>query len=106
MMIRLASALVSILINGATIPSAVAQCGSPQEVAMTRMRWAAIRGRLDRTADHDTACRAYAASFYELVTMRQAVAGCIRDADHGRDIAALDSEIDAFNDLLASRCSG
>ena len=42
----------------------------------------------------------------ELVTMRQAVAGCIRDADHGQDIAALDSEIDAFNDLLASRCSG
>jgi hypothetical protein len=106
MKIRLASALISIVINGATIPSAVAQCGSPHEVAAPRLRWAAIRSQIDRAADREAACRIYATSFYELVTMRQAAAGCIHNADHGQDIAALDSEIDAFNDLLASRCSG
>ncbi|WP_284260320.1 hypothetical protein [Bradyrhizobium iriomotense] len=97
---------MSIALNGATIPTAVAECGSPHQVTAPRLRWTAIRSQIDRAADREAVCRIYAASFYELVTMRQAAAGCIHDADHGRDVAELDSEIDVFNDLLASQCSG
>jgi hypothetical protein len=105
-MIRLATVLASIVINGATIPAATAQCTSPLDISATRTRSAAIRSQLDRAADHEVVCRAYAASFYELVTTRQEVAGCIRDAKRDPDITALDSEIDIFNDLLANRCGG
>jgi hypothetical protein len=48
-------------------------------------------------------CRAYAASFYESVTLRQTAARC---ADGQRNLAVLDSEVNAFNDLLATRCGG
>jgi hypothetical protein len=37
------------------------------------------------------------------VTLRQAAARC---ADGERDLAVLDTEINAFNDLLATKCGG
>jgi hypothetical protein len=52
----------------------------------------------------ETNCRAYAASFYESVTLRQAAALCERGADQARNLVVLDSEIDAFNNLLATKC--
>jgi len=61
-----------------------------------------VRSQLTKATDHETACRAYAASFYESVTTRQAAAGCTGDAV----ITALDSVINAFNDLLATKCGG
>jgi hypothetical protein len=48
-------------------------------------------------------CRTYAASFYESVTLRQAEASC---AGGERNLAVLDAEINAFNDLLATKCGG
>jgi hypothetical protein len=42
-------------------------------------------------ANHDIACRALAASFYESVATRQAAAVCAHDADHDRHISAIDS---------------
>jgi hypothetical protein len=38
---------------------------------------------------------------YESVTLRQAAARCV---DGERNLAVLDSEINAFNDLLATKC--
>jgi hypothetical protein len=55
-----------------------------------------------QATDREAACRVYAASFYESVTTRQAAAGCTGDAD----ITAIDADINAFNDLLATRCGG
>ena len=53
------------------------------------------------------ACRrtsaAYAASFYELVALRQ-MAG--QRVDGAQVLAALNSVINAFNDLLATKCGG
>lgn len=106
MMIRFVILFASIAINGSTIPAAAAQCTSSHEIAATRMRWAAVRSRFDGAADHEAACRAYATSFYESVTTRQEAGGCIRDEEYNRDITALDSEIDAFNDLLSTQCGG
>src|SRR2546430_3700974 len=85
---------------GAT--AAASPCTSPTAIAATRTHWAAVRRQFSKATDREAACRAYAASFYDSVTTRQAVAGCTGDAD----ISALDSEINAFNELLATRCGG
>jgi hypothetical protein len=100
MMTRLAILLTSATITASTIPAAASQCASPTQIAAVRSHWAAIRSDFSRASDHEAACRAYATSFYEMVTTRRAVAGCVGDTD----ITALDSEINAFNDLLATRC--
>ncbi|OKO76036.1 hypothetical protein [Bradyrhizobium sp. AS23.2] len=63
-----------------------------------------VRSTPTGSLDKDTTCRAYAASFYESVRMRQATAICAHDIDHQRALAVLDSEVDAFNNLLATRC--
>jgi hypothetical protein len=102
MMIRLAILLMSATINASTIPAAASQCASPTAIAATRTHWAAIRSQFKTASDHEAACRAYAASFYESVTTRQAATGCTGYPD----VTALDSEINAFNDLLATKCGG
>jgi hypothetical protein len=102
MMIRLVILLTSVTISASTLPAAASQCASPTAIADTRTHWAAVRSQFNKATDREAACRAYAASFYETVTTRQAAARCTGDAD----ITALDSEIDAFNELLATKCGG
>jgi hypothetical protein len=99
MMIRLAILLTSATINASTVPAAASQCASPPAIAAIRTHWAAVRSQLSKATDNEAVCRAYAASFYESVTTRQAAVGC-------PDISSLDSEINAFNDLLATKCGG
>ena len=106
MTIRLFILLSLATINASTIPVAASQCASPAAIAVTRTHWAAIRNQFTSATDHEAACRAYAASFYDSVTTRQAASGCILDPGHDQEIATLDSEINAFNDLLATRCGG
>jgi hypothetical protein len=101
-MIRLAILLTSATINASTVSAAASPCTSPTAITAIRTHWAAVRSRFSKATDHEAACRAYAASFYESVTTRQAAAGCTDDAD----INAIDAEINAFNDLLATRCGG
>jgi hypothetical protein len=105
-MIKIAILLMSATVNASTIPAAASECASQTAIAATRTHWAAIRNQFNNATDQAAACRAYAASFYESVTTRQAVAGCIRDTGHDQEITALDSEINAFNDLLATKCGG
>jgi hypothetical protein len=62
-----------------------------------------VRSQPANAAGNQKACRAYAASFYQSVTLRQAAA---RYADGERTLALIDTVINAFNDLLATKCSG
>jgi hypothetical protein len=87
-------------INASTSPAVAAECTS-MDIDASRTRWATLRSQPDHGADSEKTCRAYAASFYESVTLRQAAAGCV---DRERNLAVLDSEINAFNDLLAKKC--
>jgi hypothetical protein len=102
MWIRLAILLTSATVITTAVPAVASQCTPPNAIAATRTQWAAIRNQFSKAADREAACRAYAASFYESVTVRQAAAGCTG----GADITALDSEINAFNELLATKCGG
>ena len=102
MNIRLAIVLASAAFNACTFPAAASQCAAPSTIAAIRTHWAAVRGQFSNATDRGAACRAYAASFYESVTTREAASGCPGVAD----IGALDLEINTYNDLLATRCSG
>ena len=84
----------------ASIPAVAAECTN-RDINATRTRSATVRSQPANAADNEKACRAYAASFYESVTLRQVAA---RYADGGRTLALLDSVINAFNDLLATKC--
>jgi hypothetical protein len=103
-MMRLAVLLVSAVINASTVPAVASECASSRDIDALRARWATLRTQPTKTADNEATCRAYAASFYESVTLRQATALCNRDMDQTRHLVVLDSEIDAFNNLLATKC--
>jgi hypothetical protein len=90
-------------INASAVPAIAAECTSTKDIDASRSRWETLRSQPTREADKVKACRAYAASFYESVTLRQAAATC---ATGERIIVALDSEINAFNELLATKCGG
>jgi hypothetical protein len=81
-------------------------CGQASELATARLRWEAARRNVIDPAFRDKNCRTYGMQFYEAVTARQAVSSCPGSADHQRDLALLDSEIDAFNKLIATQCGG
>lgn len=87
----------------ASIPAVAAERMSTKDIDATRTRSATVRSQPANAADNEKACRAYAAAFYESVTLRQAAA---RYADGERALALLDSVINAFNDLVATKCSG
>ena len=76
MMIRLFILLTSVTISAFTLPATASQCASPTAIAATRTQWAAVRSQFNKATDREAACRAYAASFYETVTTRQAAARC------------------------------
>jgi hypothetical protein len=105
-MIRFAIFFGALAINMSTIPAFASQCASPSEVAASLTRWATIRRQFIQATNHETACRVLAASFYESVATRQATAACVHDAVRNQDVGVLDSEINAFNDLLSAKCSG
>jgi hypothetical protein len=100
---RLIVLIASVAINASAIPAVASECASNKDVDTSRARWEMLRSQPAKAADRDKTCRAYAASFYESVTLRQAAAKCL---DGERFLAAPNSEINAFNDLLATKCGG
>lgn len=88
-------------INASTIHAVASECTLNKDIDASRSRWATLRSQPVNATDNQKTCRAYAASFYESVTLRQAAARCV---DRERNLAVLDSEISAFNDLLATKC--
>ncbi len=100
-MMRLIVLIASAAINASAIPTVASKCTSNKDIDASRTRWATLRSQPANAADNGKTCRAYAASFYESVTLRQAAARCV---DGERNLAVLDSEINAFNNLLATKC--
>jgi hypothetical protein len=98
---RIAVFIVSAAINASTIPAVAAEHISNKDIDAAH-RSATVQSQPANATDNEKTCRAYAASFYESVVRRQAAAGRV---DGDRVLAALDSVINAFNDLLATKCS-
>jgi hypothetical protein len=97
---RIAVLIASLAINAFTIPAVAAECTSMRGIDASCTRSAAVNGQ---PADKENTCRAYAASFYQSVMLRQVAAS---RADGARVLVALDSVVNAFNDLLGTRCGG
>ena len=100
---RLLVLITSVAINASALPAAAAECTSIKDIDASRSRWELLRSQTVKAADRERVCSVYAASFYESVTLRQAAASC---AAGERNLAVLDIEINAFNDLLATKCGG
>jgi hypothetical protein len=102
---RIAVLIASAAINASTIPALAAECNSNRSIDASCARWATVQSQpASAAADKEKSCRAYVASFYESVMLRQAAANRV---DGAQVLAALDSVINAFNDLLATtKCGG
>jgi hypothetical protein len=98
---RITVLIASALINASTIPGLAAESTSNKDVNPVLAVSATVHGKPANATDNEKTCRAYAASFDESVMRRQAAAGRI---DGARVLTALDSVINAFNDLLATKC--
>jgi hypothetical protein len=99
---RIAVLIASAAINASTIPVLATESISSKDIDAFRPHRATVQSQPADAADKEKTCRAYAASFYESVVMRQAAANRVEGA---RVLAVLDSVINAFNDLLATKCS-
>ena len=95
--------IASAAINASTIPVVAADYTSNKYIDASRTRLATVHSQPANATDNEKICRAYAASFYESVMLRQASASRV---DGAPVLAALDSVINAFNDLLAKKCGG
>lgn len=98
---RVTFLIASALINASTIPGLAAESTLNKEVNAARAVLATGYSKRANVADNEKTCRAYAASFHESVMLAQAAAGCVAGA---RVLTAFDSVINAFNDLLATKC--
>jgi len=98
---RIAVLIASAAINASTIPALAAECTSNKDIDAFCTRWPTEQSQPASAEGREKSCRAYAASFYESVMLRQIAANRV---DGARVLAALDSVIEAFNDLLANKC--
>jgi hypothetical protein len=98
---RITVLIASALINASTIPGLAAEPTLNGGVNVARAVSATVHSKPDNAADNEKTCRAFAASFYESMMRRQAAAGRV---DGARVLTALDSVINAFEDLLATKC--
>jgi hypothetical protein len=81
-------------------------CGQLGDLAAARLRWEMVRKSRVDPANHEMSCRSYDANFVEAVAARQAVSACRSGTELQRTLELLDTEISAFNDLIATHCSG
>jgi hypothetical protein len=106
-MLRIIIFAFALLIDPAiTAGAEMSGCGQLRDLSAARLRWAAVRKSRVDAAHSEESCRAYGTNFFEAVTTRQAASFCRDSIDRQRTLELLDSEIDAFNDLIATQCSG
>ncbi|WGS19940.1 MULTISPECIES: hypothetical protein [unclassified Bradyrhizobium] len=95
---RITILIASALINASTIPGLATESGLNKDANAARAVSATVHSKPDSAADNEKTCRALAA--HESV-MRRDAAGRV---DGARVLTALDSVIDAFKGLLATKC--
>jgi hypothetical protein len=106
-MLRILILVIALLVDPAITAAAdISSCGQLSGLSADRMRWAALRKSRAEPGQNADNCRSYGSNFFEAVTKRQAASFCKEGIDRQRILELLDSEIDAFNDLIAAQCSG
>ena len=98
---RITVLIASALINASTIPGLAAVSTLNKDVNAARAVSASVYSKPDNAAANDKTCRVYAASLYQSVKRQQAAAGRV---DGAWVLTAIDSVIDAFKDVFATKC--
>ena len=94
--------VASAAINAYAIPAVAAERTAIRDIDAARAGTVMVNSQPTNATDKEKTCRDYAASFYESVVLRHTAAN---RADGAQVLAAIDSVINAFNDLLATKCS-
>ena len=106
-MLRIIILAVALLIDPAlTAAARMSGCSQLPDLSAVRLRWAAVRKSPVDPGHSEQSCRSYRSNFFEAVTTRQVASICRDGADRDRTLDLLDTEIEAFNDLIATQCSG
>ena len=100
---RLAALIASAAINASALPAVAAECTSIKDIDTSRSCREMLRSQPTKEADKEKTCRAYATLFYEALTLRQVATTCTAGE---RNLPVLDPEINAFNNLMATKCGG
>jgi uncharacterized protein (DUF58 family) len=95
-----------LFISPTTSKADASNCAQVADLTAARLRWAAARQSRVDAAQAEKKCHSYRVHFYDAVTARQADSVCEDGIRRQRDLDLLDSEIDAFNDLIAAQCGG
>ena len=100
--------LAAALLNDPAIAAGPEKLGCSQlrDLSAAGLRWAAVRKSRVAPGHGEESCRSYGTNFFEAATMRQAASFCKDGVDRQRTLELLDAEIGAFNDLIATQCTG
>jgi len=105
-MLRIVILAIAILLDPAIVSGAeISGCNQLSHLSSARFRWAAVRKSRADSAHKEENCRSYGSNFFEAVATRQVASLCGNVIDRHRLLEQLDSEIDAFNELIATHCS-
>jgi hypothetical protein len=91
---------------GITAGAGMSGCSQLPDLSAARLRWATVRKKPVNPAHNEESCRAYGTNFFEAVTTREGASFCKDSIDRQRTLELLDAEIEAFNDVIATQCSG
>jgi hypothetical protein len=107
LMLRIIILVGALLIDPAmTFAASVPECGQFPDLPAARLRWVTVRKSAVDPASNAESCRSFGCNFFEAVTARQAASFCPEGLDRQRALELLDSEIEAFNNLIARQCNG
>jgi hypothetical protein len=104
-MLRLILSIALVVVSAITAGAETPGCTQVSNLSAARLRWATVRKTHVDPAHNLQNCRSYATNFLEAVTTRQTASICKEGMDRKRTLELLDSEIEAFNDLIATLCS-
>jgi len=93
--------IASALINASTIYGLPAAFTLDKDVNAARAVSATVYSKSENAADNERTCRANVASFYESVILQRTAADRV---DGAWMLTGLDSVINAFKDLLTTKC--
>jgi hypothetical protein len=105
-MMRIIIFAVALLIDPAlTAGAEMPGCSQLSDLSAARLRWAAARKKPADPDHNEESCGSYGTNFFEAVTTLQAASVCTEGLDRERTLELLDSEINAFNELIGTQCN-
>jgi 3-deoxy-D-arabino-heptulosonate 7-phosphate (DAHP) synthase class II len=103
-MIRVGALLIVLMITPAKAGKVdITYCAQAPDVTAARLKSAFARAQNSKLQNDDS-CRVYRGEFYEAAVTRQNVTQCEQDDIRQHALQAIDAEINAFNDLIATYC--